>query len=309
MGHLWRVTWKISRFEIIFLILLAILATGAELYLLRQLYDLRPPVDCAMGASVECFDRYRPFYDASAFAGQVLGGVGLLLPLVMGVILGSPLVAREVEHGTAQLAWSFAKSRRRWFAERALAVLILGTVLLVPVSLVSHLLEGAIDFTVDPAGSLQDYGIRGPSLLMRGLATLGIGLLAGTVLGRVLPALLVTALAGTIMFALAPVVTVMAQPLEVVGEPGDRRIISSLIAEQRWRGPDGTLVTQEAAFAAAPTGVDPYDWLDGTYTEVLIGIPGSRYVMVESTAAILYGMVGSLGLVGAGWVVSRRRPY
>ena len=47
---------------------------------------------------------------AAAFAK-----VGVLAaPILMGLFLGVPLVARELESRTAPLAWSLSRSRRRW---------------------------------------------------------------------------------------------------------------------------------------------------------------------------------------------------
>ncbi|HZM78342.1 MAG TPA: hypothetical protein VFC19_21670 [Candidatus Limnocylindrales bacterium] len=38
----------------------------------------------------------------------------LVLPLLIGLFWGAPLVAREIEHGTHRFAWTQGISRRRW---------------------------------------------------------------------------------------------------------------------------------------------------------------------------------------------------
>lgn len=46
----------------------------------------------------------------------VLGTFGL--PILVGMFLGSPLIAREYEEGTDQLAWTQSVSRRRWLTTK-----------------------------------------------------------------------------------------------------------------------------------------------------------------------------------------------
>jgi ABC-type transport system involved in multi-copper enzyme maturation permease subunit len=50
--------------------------------------------------------------------GAVLGTFGL--PLLMGLFLGAPLIAREYEAGTDQLAWTQGVSRRKWLSIKLL---------------------------------------------------------------------------------------------------------------------------------------------------------------------------------------------
>ncbi|MGH7910846.1 MAG: ABC transporter permease subunit, partial [Candidatus Dormibacteraceae bacterium] len=56
----------------------------------------------------------------------------LFLPVLAGMFLGAPLVAREVERGTLRLAWTQSVTRTRWFWTATggiLAVLIAGAAL------------------------------------------------------------------------------------------------------------------------------------------------------------------------------------
>jgi hypothetical protein len=61
---------------------------------------------------------------AEAFAsryGPILEPVstlGALLPVVLGVLVGAPLLAREFEQGTHRLAWTQSVTRGRWLAAR-----------------------------------------------------------------------------------------------------------------------------------------------------------------------------------------------
>ena len=46
-----------------------------------------------------------------------------VFPVVAGLLAGGPIVARELESGTARLAWSLGPSRLRWFVQRAVPIL------------------------------------------------------------------------------------------------------------------------------------------------------------------------------------------
>jgi hypothetical protein len=57
-------------------------------------------------ASRQFTDRWAPL--------TLVGLLFLILPLLVGLFWGAPLVAREVEHGTHRLVWTQGVSRRRW---------------------------------------------------------------------------------------------------------------------------------------------------------------------------------------------------
>ncbi len=59
---------------------------------------------------------------------QLLGAL-LLVPGLIGVVVGAPLLGREFEHGTWRLAWSQTVPRTRWLAT-SLAMVTSGLVLL-----------------------------------------------------------------------------------------------------------------------------------------------------------------------------------
>jgi hypothetical protein len=67
-----------------------------------------------------------------AFIGNLFQGDGAIVdlvhlsiavPLILGAVLGAPLIARETEHSTNVLVWTQSVTRRRWlFAKVAMAV-------------------------------------------------------------------------------------------------------------------------------------------------------------------------------------------
>lgn len=57
-----------------------------------------------------------------------------VLPLLAGLFFGAPLIAREAESGTLQLAWTQSVSRRRWLSVKLVTFLAAITVAAVIVS-------------------------------------------------------------------------------------------------------------------------------------------------------------------------------
>ncbi|MEU1630782.1 hypothetical protein ABZ746_37135 [Streptomyces sp. NPDC020096] len=75
--------------------------------------------------------------DAHGSAVESTGLVLMALPPALGLFCGAPLLAKELESGTYQLAWSQSISRTRWLAGRLgvpLAVTLAGATILAVVS-------------------------------------------------------------------------------------------------------------------------------------------------------------------------------
>jgi ABC-type transport system involved in multi-copper enzyme maturation permease subunit len=71
----------------------------------------------------------------------------LLVPCLLGVVFGAPLVAGELEHSTNRLAWTQGVSRTKWLTVKWLAVGVFLVVLLAGLTLVSQWWTGqARDF-------------------------------------------------------------------------------------------------------------------------------------------------------------------
>ena len=114
----------------------------------------------------------------------------LLVPLVAGIVLGAPLVARELEQGTAPLSWSLSGSRRRWLFGKVLAGVVLLVPLMLALGLAAEVLEGALDPGVNTHAAFQNYLGRGFFLALWALAAFAGTLSLGTLFGRTMPALI-----------------------------------------------------------------------------------------------------------------------
>ncbi|MEV5339036.1 ABC transporter permease [Streptomyces sp. NPDC052676] len=149
--------------------------------------------------SLSC-DYAGPAYQNYDLALALGAGLLTVAPLLVAAWAGGALTGRELEHGTARLAWVQSVSPARWLtAKLAVPAVVLTTGALALTAL--HRLVWASD------GELRDgwrewhdptpYVANGPLLIAYLLLGLAVGVLAGLLLGRALPALAVAALTQT----------------------------------------------------------------------------------------------------------------
>lgn len=115
----------------------------------------------------------------------------LLSPLLAGIVFGAPLVAREIEQGTAPLSWALSGSRRRWLLGKVLAGVVLLLPLMLAVGLAAEVLEGALAPGVDTHAAFDNYLSRGFIVVFWALAAFAGTFALGTLFGRTMPALIV----------------------------------------------------------------------------------------------------------------------
>jgi ABC-type transport system involved in multi-copper enzyme maturation permease subunit len=151
--------------------------------------------------------------DANTFFGQLAGldtvvyllGIGLILvaPAIIGIFWGAPLIARELETRTFNLAWTQGVTRTQWLAVK------LGLTGLAAMA-VTEALSLLYAWWADPISKAIGLDIGAPQLFSQGLfssvifASHGItplgyaafafalGTAAGTLIRRALPAMAVT---------------------------------------------------------------------------------------------------------------------
>jgi hypothetical protein len=122
------------------------------------------------------------------FAPQLL----LVLPALLGMFWGAPLVARELETGTFRLAWTQSVTRKRWLAVRLGAGALTGMA-------VAGLLSLVLTWWFSPIDRVQLNPLDPSMFGVRGIAPVGyaafafmLGVTAGTLLRRTVPAMAVT---------------------------------------------------------------------------------------------------------------------
>ena len=311
-----RLVWKQHRFELIAVLGALIVLTFFTLQAWSTMRSIQPTPDCLRfwleNAENGPGCDMAPWMDARENGGGNLVGYSAFLPMIGGALLGSLIVAREIEHRTAQLAWSLSPSRGRWLMERVLPILVPFALVLIALAFASELVVGAKGPDVDPRMSLEDYGGRGLPLVMRGLAVFAVALLAGAILGRQIPALLGGAVAIFVVYTLMG----SAFPFGIQGEwqPDAQQISNRWGQPDRYldygfQMPDGHYASWEEARAATPPGQDPDQWMYANLTQASKVVAGTHLTEIEIRESLLLGVVVVAGLAGTALVVSRRRPY
>jgi hypothetical protein len=312
-----RLTLRLHRFEL-FAFGVAIIGLVVASFVVAAYIDgFRVPPQCTAfdggEVSLSCDAAYRKLGDAQALGGLVMSPL-LLVIFAMGLFLGVPVIARELERGTVRLAWWLTPSRWRWYLARLLPILGVVVVLTFAAGVAADRMFAANNPTLDPANSFDGYGARGGLLAARALFVFAVAVVVGSLIGRTLPAVIIAALVATIglsgginvheriLRGEAVVVQVDQADLDNGGfRAGDKFI------DQKFVLPDGSLVGYEY-FNDNNQG-DSFDENGNPkYPMVNLVIPGDLYRFVEAReAGVLIG--GSvIALLLAGVVVVRRRP-
>lgn len=126
----------------------------------------------------------------SEFAGLPMQAAGQLnfLPVLVAVLIGAPLLAREYERGTWQLVWTQAVPRTRWVVTTL--ALVLGGVAAAAIVL-SVVLGWWLRPVVTSAFSVERFNYTAPVLAGYFLLAMAVGILAGAVIRRIIPAMAV----------------------------------------------------------------------------------------------------------------------
>jgi ABC-type transport system involved in multi-copper enzyme maturation permease subunit len=124
----------------------------------------------------------------------------ILLPAVIGLFWGAPLIARELDTGTFRLAWNQGVTRERWLATK---LAVLGLASMAAAGLLSLIL-GWWASPLDRAGALNStngfesrfypvvFGTRGIAPLGYAAFAFALGVLIGLLVRRTVPAMAVT---------------------------------------------------------------------------------------------------------------------
>lgn len=314
-----RITLTLFRFELVVSILVCVATSVAAVVFARQLIAATPTPDClalTSGGPIFGGDTARcpslaGFQSVNALAGPLLAAMGLL-PFAAAGLVGSQLVATELDRETAALAWSLAPSRRRWLLDRILpplVVLIIGFAL---VATTSAYLESARSPAIDLSRNFNDFGLWGPGLLSRGFVAFAVGLLAGSVTGRVLPSLIVTVGVGALLFVALPTAVAVGVKLDALVStetPGNEYPLHVIGG---WRNASGVVLTDEDARKLVPPEVNgagaAEDWLSQRFTAVGLGVRGGRLpeILARESGVLIAG--GLILIVLTGSVLDRRRP-
>jgi ABC-type transport system involved in multi-copper enzyme maturation permease subunit len=151
---------------------------------------------CAASAQ-NFLTRLNPPYHLIYLLGAVLI---ILLPAVIGLFWGAPLIARELDTGTFRLVWNQGVTRERWLATK---LAVLGLASMAAAGLLSLIL-GWWASPIDHAGAISAsggyesrffpvvFGTRGIAPLGYAAFAFALGVLIGLLIRRTVPAMAVT---------------------------------------------------------------------------------------------------------------------
>jgi hypothetical protein len=116
----------------------------------------------------------------------------LIVPVLIGMFWGAPLVARELETGTFRLAWTQSVTRLRWLAVKLGLVGLASAVVGAALSLMVTWWFSPIDKVTANRFSPADFGMHGFVPAGYALFAFALGATTGLLFRRVLPAMAVT---------------------------------------------------------------------------------------------------------------------
>ena len=247
---------------------------------------------------------------------------GWLFGFVVGLVVGIPLVARDIEQGTAQMAWTLVPSRTQWLLRRLAFGVLVTVVLLTGLAVMTDVLGAAMQPNADVSRSFHFEGNRGVIIVARGILGVGVGVLIGAMLGRQLPALLLGLVVIGLLYGAVTVAMGRWNEAEAVeawydqdlGAPlfvgngirlasGQRLSMEEFygggLSSEMFQGDDGQLYANAADAQAAR---DPIG------QEYILIIPGERYPEIMARASLVTAGAGVLLMAAAAFVTSRRRP-
>ena len=185
------------------IVAIVLAVTGPNLV---HLYDTTV-VTCA--AQHDCSTATTAFTDTDGPLQVFLDFLLLLVPVLIGMFWGAPLVAREFESGTFRLVWTQGITRPRWLAVKlglgALASMAVAGLLSLMVSWWSSQLDFVNGEIFDPLR----FGVRGIVPIGYAAFAFMLGLTAGLLFRRMLPAMM-TAVFG--FFAVREIMTRWVRP-------------------------------------------------------------------------------------------------
>jgi hypothetical protein len=303
-----RLSFKLQRSEIVFAMLLCGGLAAAALWLAA---DMRAVLNqCGTPTAPDACDVTYAFQNTHGNAVQTIqvaiGFARYAVPLVLGI----PILTREIEHRTAMIAWSLATSRVKWLAWRVAPALIIGLVIVGAMAFAAEQMTQAY-FPHNEIG-FQNHGAHGVSMLTRAALVLVAGMAVGALIGRLLPALLVgIALAVGVSSALDAALPHWVESAELSQSESVFSGAFPLNTGHEYRAADGTPIGDEEAEAIYQAvyeehGPEPDPSL--LPQDVFFGVSASRYpeVLIRESAAIGAAtvLVGALAAI----IVRRRRP-
>ncbi len=314
-----RLTFLLHRLTLVAVSAMLIVVSAAAFFVAFRLRAVGVTADClnawprvGPGApSAACQASANEFRSMNgAWGAPLLGAVGGVAPLA-GLLAGASLVAREIEDGTAAVAWSLAPSRMRWLVGRVAPVAVLLLVLSAVASVAATDLAGAHYPGLDPTLSFYNGSSHGLTPVAIGMLVFAAAVFAGSILGRVLPALIAGCLLGLVLVSGVFIA-------ENWWFPGQTIVVDARVQNTEYNGAyvlEDVVQLSSGEFKSLMDLNLSFD-ADGNVTGLPPGaafvarlIPGTRHPFIDAVEATAMAAMAAVMFLLTALVVRRRRPY
>lgn len=231
-------------------------------------------------------------------AGNDLRVLSILVPAIIGILWGAPMVAQEAEAGTRTFAWTQGVTRTRW-------LLVKSGWLLLASALVSGAVAALVTWSLGPVNAWRaDAFSSGNYFDVQGIVPAGyavfataLGITAGAALRRLIPAIAVTL---GVFIGIRLLVDDVIRPHYM---PAVTTVVS---ATSTWEPPGLAWVLRDTGVTKSiPCGSRSGHCLE-TVAQAITYQPGYRYWPFQVIEAGLYVALAAGLLALALWLARRR---
>lgn len=266
--------------------------------------DLSGP-SCAVPLSI-FIDRYQGW-------AQFLPRFLEFVPAIVGMFVGAPLVARELESGTFRFAWTQGRHRLRWITIKLALLAGALTVIALGFSAVFGWWFAPFEPLMGRMDSGQAYEVVGIVFTARTLFGFALGALLGAVIRRTVPAMAATA-AGWLAVAWPSVVYLrpLIQPPVRVPETANPIttggwVTGSWIQDRAGHHLDPTTLLERARADRITTSAQFDTWLRQHHYRTWVSYqPEDRFWHFQTIEAGAYLILAIILAAAATWWVRRR---
>ncbi len=223
----------------------------------------------ACAGNSTCVDQQRPLVNGVV---SDLPWFSLIVPVVLGMLWGAPLVAHELETRTSDFAWAQSVTRTRWLAVKAGWLLLVAAACGGAIAALTTWWSGPINAHFASAFTPGQFDTQGIVPIGYGLFAMALGIAAGAVARRTLPAI-ATVLGGFI--ALRLLVSDVLRPHYLAAITTYYHVTGSFTPPgQAWVLAQGAV--SPAGRTVATGWGELYPALSATCRRLLPGTPGSK---------------------------------
>jgi hypothetical protein len=143
----------------------------------------------ACRANRDCGSTTNPVLNTDGKLESGISDLLLLVPALIGIFWGAPLIARELETGTSRLGWTQSVTRRRWLAAKLGVVGLVSLAVAGLLSLMVTWWASPIDTASANRFSVAMFGLRDIAPMGYAAFAFALGVTTGVLMRRTLPAM------------------------------------------------------------------------------------------------------------------------